>query len=80
MTLLGLPTSVSEEDVLSRVDSMLRGKASNAGAPLRILPRTFPLVVSIVAYEFQYLSCVVSLLCRFVATEVFFRVRFQLAC
>jgi hypothetical protein len=24
---------ISEEDVLSRVDSMLRGKASNAGAP-----------------------------------------------
>jgi hypothetical protein len=34
---------ISEEDVLSRVDSMLRGKASNAGAPLRILPGTFPL-------------------------------------
>jgi hypothetical protein len=34
---------ISEEDVLSRVDSMLRGKASNAGAPLCILLGTFPL-------------------------------------
>ena len=34
---------ISEEDVLSRVDSMLRGKASNASAPLCILPGIFPL-------------------------------------
>ena len=34
---------ISKEDVLSRVDSMLRGKASNAGAPLRILLGTSPL-------------------------------------
>jgi hypothetical protein len=34
---------ISKEDMLNRVESMLRGKASNAGAPLHILPRTFPL-------------------------------------
>jgi hypothetical protein len=34
---------ISKEDMLSRVDSMLRGKASNAGAPLCILPGIFPL-------------------------------------
>jgi hypothetical protein len=34
---------ISEEDMLSRVDLMLRGKASNASAPLRILPGIFPL-------------------------------------
>ena len=33
---------ISEEDELSRVDSMLRGKTLNASAPLRILPRIFP--------------------------------------
>jgi hypothetical protein len=49
--------------------------------PLCILPGILiPPVVSVVAYEFLYFSCVLSLLCRFVATEALFRVHIQLAC
>jgi hypothetical protein len=62
---------ISEEDVLSLVDSLLRGKASNAGAPTSYSAWNLPPVVSVVAYEFFYLSYVVSLLCRFVVAEVF---------
>jgi hypothetical protein len=65
---------ISEEDMLSRVDSMLRGKALNAGAPPSYFAWNLPPVVSVVAYEFLYLSCVVSLMCHFVTIEVFFRV------
>jgi hypothetical protein len=65
---------ISKEDVLSRVDSMLRGKASNAGAPPSYSAWNLLPVVSVDAYEFLYLSCVVSLMCCFVTVEVFFRV------
>jgi hypothetical protein len=68
---------ISEEDVLSQVDSMMRGKASNASAPPSYSAWNPPYVVSVVAYEFLYLSCVVSLLCRFVAVEALFRVHIQ---
>jgi hypothetical protein len=51
---------ISEEDVLSRVDSMLRGKASNAGAPPSYSAWNLPPVVTNVAYEFLYLTCVMS--------------------
>jgi hypothetical protein len=71
---------ISEGDMLSRVDSMLRGKASNVGAPPLYSAWNLPPVVSDVAYEFLFLSCVVSLLCRFVAAEVLFRVHIQPAC
>jgi hypothetical protein len=53
---------ISEEDVLSPIDSLLRGKASNAGAPTLYYAWNLPPVVSVVAYEFLYLSYVVSLL------------------
>ena len=65
---------ISEEDVLSQVDSVLRGKASNAGAPPSYSAWNLPPMVSVVSYEFLYLSCVLSLMCRFVTAEVFFRV------
>jgi hypothetical protein len=42
--------------------------------PLLYSAWNLPLVVSDVAYAFLYLSCVVSLMCRFVAAKVFFRV------
>jgi hypothetical protein len=71
---------ISEEDVLSRVDSMLRGKASNAGAPHSYSAWNLPPVVSNVAYEFLYLSCVMSLLCHFVAAEALLRVHIQPTC
>jgi hypothetical protein len=71
---------ISKEDMLSRVDSMLRGKASNAGAPRLYSAWNLPHVVNVVAYEFLYLSYIVSLLCHLVAVEVFFRVRIQPIC
>jgi hypothetical protein len=66
--------------VLSRVDLMLRGKVSNAGAPLSYSAWNLPPAVSVVAYEFLRLSCVISLLCYFVTTEALFRVHIQPAC
>jgi hypothetical protein len=71
---------ISEEDGLSQVDSMLRGKASNARAPPSYSAWNLLVVVSDVAYEFMYLSCVMSLLCRFVTVEALFRVHIQPAC
>jgi hypothetical protein len=71
---------ISEEDVLSRVDSMLRGKASNVGAPLSYSTWNLPPVVSVVVYEFLYLSYVVPILCRFVTAEVPFRFYIQPTC
>jgi hypothetical protein len=68
---------ISKEDVLSRVDSMLRGKASNAGAPPSYSAWNLPPMVSATVYEFLYLSYVVPLMCHFVIAEVLFRVRIQ---
>jgi hypothetical protein len=65
---------ICEEDVLSRVDSMLRGKPSNAGAPPSYSAWNLPPVVSIVAFGFLYLPCVVSLPCRFAIADALFRV------
>jgi hypothetical protein len=63
--------------VLNRVDSMLRGKVSNAGAPLSYSTWNLPPVLSVVAYEFLHLPCVMTLLCCFVIVEALFGVHIQ---
>jgi hypothetical protein len=66
--------------MLSQVDLMLRGKVSNAGAPLSYSAWNLQPAVSVVAYEFLHLPCVMFLLCCLGTVEALFRVHIQPAC